>query len=266
MKNWQRYKALIPFADWHVHTGYTDGQGRVDSYCQRALLNGLKSVAFTEHVRRRLDYDFGEYLSDVEHARLKYPLQILSGCEAKVLDESGRLDAPEDVLQRSDIVIGVFHSFPFKDRHAYVRCLCAMLENPLVQVWGHPLLFSRRHGMALSEEELARLAGICARNDILVEITGSVNHGPRHEGVVILSELLVELDVELVQDLVDLMEPAHPFVPDLVFGSLGCDAVYLQHQLFDLFLDLFGNEPVIEDKQLRLVHGLEIAVNLNQAQ
>ena len=206
VKNWQRYKALIPFADWHVHTGYTDGRDSIDGYCRRALLNGLKSVAFTEHVRRRLDYDFGEFLSDIERARKKYPLQILSGCEAKALDESGRLDAPEDALRRSDIVIGVFHSFPSKDRDAYVRCLCAMLENPLVQVWGHPLLFSRRQGMALCEEELARLAGICARNDILVEINmryGGSDDDLIRQAQLAAAPLIVSSDAHSAEELLD---------------------------------------------------------------
>jgi len=145
---YSEYKNCIRYGDFHVHTDYTDGKNTVIEYCQKARQNNLKLIAFTEHVRKSITYDYDDFLSDISQAKSEFhDIKILSGCEAKVLNINGELDAPEEILDQCDIVVGVFHSFRYKDKKNYLTALKAMLRNPVVDIWGHPMLFAERHNM-----------------------------------------------------------------------------------------------------------------------
>ena len=156
--------------DFHVHTIHTDGKSTVTEYCQKARQNNLKVIAFTEHVRKNLDYNFNEFLLDIEKPKEEFSdLIILSGCEAKVLSIGGELDAPEEVLDQCDVVIGVFHSFKWEDKESYLVALKAMLRNPIVDVWGHPTLYAKKHNIKLDEEEIKEIINVCIEQGILIE-------------------------------------------------------------------------------------------------
>lgn len=156
--------------DFHVHTVYIDGKNTITEYCQKALQNNLKVIAFTEHVRKKLTYNYDDFLSDIFQAKSEFDdVKILSGCEAKVLNINGELDAPEEVLDQCDVVIGVFHGFKWKEKKSYLAALKAMLRNPTVDIWGHPTLFAKRHNIKLEEEELKEIIDICIGQGILIE-------------------------------------------------------------------------------------------------
>lgn len=162
--------AMLKYGDIHVHTNYTDGKNAVREYCQRAVQNNLEAIAFTEHVRKNLNYSFDNFLRDIENAKKEFPqLAVSSGCEAKVLSIQGELDAPQDILAQCDIVIGVFHSFKHRDKESYLVALRAMLRNPSVDIWGHPTLFTKKHNIILEEKELNEIIDVCIENDVLIE-------------------------------------------------------------------------------------------------
>lgn len=163
-------KSYIQYGDFHVHTNYTDGKNTVIEYCQRARQNNLKLIAFTEHVRKSLTYNYNDFLSDISQVKSKFDdIKIFSGCEAKVLNSNGELDAPEEILDQCGVVIGVFHSFKYKDKKNYLVALKAMLRNPVVDIWGHPTLFAERHNIKLEEDELNEIINVCIENDVLIE-------------------------------------------------------------------------------------------------
>ena len=155
--------------DWHLHTSYTDGVDTVDAYCRRAMSQGLKLLAFTEHVRKNMSYSYSDLLSDINRARKEFNLKLLAGCEAKVLDTDGSLDAAEDVIKRCDIVTAVFHSFTKTDKESYLQALKAMLKNPYVHIWGHPTLFTRLNHIYLEEAEMDSIIELCIEKRILIE-------------------------------------------------------------------------------------------------
>ena len=164
------YLPVLKYGDAHVHTDYADGKNTVREYCQKALHNNLKAITFAEHVRKNLDYNFDNFLLDIEKARREFPqLVVLSGCEVKVLNTEGELDAPENVLGQCEIVIGVFHSFKHEDKRSYLAALKAMLKNPVVDIWGHPTLFLKEHDIKLEEEDLGEIINICIEKDVLME-------------------------------------------------------------------------------------------------
>ena len=165
-----RYREYLSLGDWHVHSWFTDGTSTVSELCQEAITKGLKLLAVTEHVRRSLSYDFGAFLAEIQQARKEFPeLVVLAGCEAKVVNLQGDLDVSDDVLQRCDLVMGVFHFFPFAHKEAYMQALCNMLRKDYVDLWGHPTLFAVRHGIALSQSDTRLLGDLCNSHEVLVE-------------------------------------------------------------------------------------------------
>jgi putative hydrolase len=168
-KRWKTYNDWLGLGDWHVHSAWSnDAQGSIAEYCRRARANGLKLIAFTEHVRRRIEFDYQRFGDDVDAARREFPdLIILKGCEAKVLNVAGEIDAPDDVLAQCDVVIGSFHSFA--DPSQYIPALRSMLRNPQVDIWGHPTLYAVKQGIALDQATLESVVDLCIEHDVLIE-------------------------------------------------------------------------------------------------
>lgn len=169
LKKWKKYKDYLEMGCWHVHTNYTDGENSVDEYCLKTVKLKIPLIAFTEHVRKELTYDFNQFLEDIEKARGEFPeLIILSGVEAKVLP-NGELDVEELILREVDYPIFAFHSFP-KDIDLYIESLNSVLRNKYVNTWAHPGAFLLRHGLELPEKELIKIFKLMREQDVLLEI------------------------------------------------------------------------------------------------
>ncbi|MCX6814204.1 MAG: PHP domain-containing protein [Candidatus Aenigmarchaeota archaeon] len=168
MKKWQHYSKYLDTGDWHSHTKYTDGRNTVMEMCRQAEKNGLKLIAFTEHVRRSLSYNFDSLLKDASNARKKFPeLKILVGCEAKVLDPEGSLDVSDEILKKCDIVLGTFHSFPASEKKDLENALRNMLRNPALDIWTHPITLFQK--CPLCEKDACEMIKLCIKNNVLVE-------------------------------------------------------------------------------------------------
>lgn len=170
MDIWSYNQKYIKHGDFHIHTLYTDGRSLIKEYCQKAQENNLKLIAFTEHVRRDTTYNYNDLISDIFQARSEFTnLKILSGCEAKVMNGDGDLDVSEEVIDQSDLVIGVFHSYKYKDKKNYLKALEAMLKNPIINIWGHPTLFTEKHNIKLGKHEINDIVNLCVENSVLIE-------------------------------------------------------------------------------------------------
>jgi histidinol phosphatase-like PHP family hydrolase len=168
MKKWQKYSKYLETGDWHCHTKYTDGRNTVLEMCRQARKNGLKLLAFTDHVRKKLPYNFDDLVKDVEIASKKRPgLKIIVGCETKVLDEEGNLDVSQDVLDKCEIVLATFHSFPNSDKKELESALKSMLKRPEVDIWTHPITFFQKCPMC--EREVNEIIRMCSKHNVLIE-------------------------------------------------------------------------------------------------
>lgn len=147
----------IPPADFHLHTSFTDGTDTVESCIRSALGQGLKTIAFSEHVslsEERLNAWFQTFLDEVDRCRQAYPeIEIYTGVEAKVLDYEGNLNVPQYCIESVDFLMGVVHTYPGEAsmgfatnvvklspdaaRATELRASLAVLENPQVSVIGH---------------------------------------------------------------------------------------------------------------------------------
>ena len=175
IKKWEKYRKFLKNGAWHVHTNYTDGKNSVFEYCRQAEKLSMPLIAFTEHVRRKMDYDFQDLRKEIEWAKKKFNLEIVLGCEAKVLDEKGNLDSSDDILKESEIVLGSFHSAVLKNKKYFLKALKKMIKNPHVDIWAHPGLFYLRRNFNLSRKELDEITKLCTRNKVLIEINLKYN-------------------------------------------------------------------------------------------
>ncbi len=137
----EKFKSLLktPYL-FHLHTNYTDGKSTVEEYCSWAEKHGYTTLFFTEHVRKKLNYDFSLFLADIEKARNKFKkLTIWTGIEVKILP-SGELDIPKD-LSGIEVICFACHSFP-KDARVLEEALKRAFSDEkckqFVRVWTHP--------------------------------------------------------------------------------------------------------------------------------
>jgi DNA polymerase (family 10)/putative hydrolase len=169
MKRWKKYKDFLQKGDWHVHTNYTNGMASVLEYLEKAIENKLDLIAFTEHVRKKMNYKFIDLISEIYSLKDKFDIQILIGCEAKVLDLEGNLDVSDEILKNCEIVLGTFHEFEFKQKEFYLIALKNMLKNPEVDIWAHPTLFAKKNNFSLNRDEIQEIGELCLKNDVLIE-------------------------------------------------------------------------------------------------
>lgn len=168
MKTWEKYREYLLKGEWHVHTEYTDGNNSVYECCQKAVEVGIPLIAFTEHVRRSMSYDFSNLLNDIDEAKDAFELIILSGCEAKVLP-NGELDVPDDILNEVDYPIFAFHSFP-PDIEIYLESLECVLNNGYMNTWAHPGSFLYKTHLKIPENRLIDILCLIKSNRVLLEV------------------------------------------------------------------------------------------------
>lgn len=176
MKTWEKYREYLLKGEWHVHTEYTDGNNSVYECCQKAAEVGIPLIAFTEHVRRSMSYDFFNLLNDIDVARDAFELIILSGCEAKVLP-NGELDVPDDILKEVDYPIFAFHSFP-KNINVYLDSLKHALSCKYINAWAHPGTYLNKYDLEIPDDQLIDIFDLMKNNRVLLEMNSKHSTPP----------------------------------------------------------------------------------------
>jgi DNA polymerase (family 10) len=128
----------------HTHTGATDGRNTIEELAAAAQAEGHEYLAITDH-SQRLTVVHGlnakRLLKQIEAIdRLNAELRgftVLKGIEVDIL-EDGRLDMPDSVLERLDLVVAAVHShFKLPRKQQTERILRAM-DNRYFTVLAHP--------------------------------------------------------------------------------------------------------------------------------
>ncbi len=130
--------------DLHVHTKKTDGHNTIEEMARQARELGYDYLAITEHSKRvtvagGLTAEALEnHVKDIEAANRRLDnIEILSGVEVDIL-EDGRLDLPDDILSRLDVVIGSIHYQFNLSRKKQTQRIVSAMENPYFMILGHP--------------------------------------------------------------------------------------------------------------------------------
>lgn len=152
--------------DWHVHTDYSHGTSSVAECVSTAKDFGLSFVAITEHVRRAITYDYGDFVRTVADAASDN-LLVVPGCEAKVLAD-GTLDIPNEVLSLSQLNLMAFHAFN-GGVDEMLDAASACMANYPVHVWAHPFMLNGSLAL-MSNTAQRRAIDLCREHEVLLEI------------------------------------------------------------------------------------------------
>jgi DNA polymerase (family 10) len=167
--------------DLHMHTDWSAGRDTIDAMVAAAAALGYEYVAVTDHSRsaviaRGLDVDrLARQRDEVLRLREQYPqMQILHGSEVDILPD-GRLDFPDAVLEKLDIVLASLHDPAGHSGAILTDRYIRAMEHPLVDIITHPTnrLVPTRAGYVLDEDRFFEAA---VRTRTTVEIDGAPGH------------------------------------------------------------------------------------------
>lgn len=130
--------------DLHVHSDWTDGQHSIDQIVAAAKMRNYRYVAITDH-SKGLGIAGGlsaerliEQGRQIEALNRKLRgFRVLKGVEVDIRSD-GRLDLPDEVLSRLDIVIAAVHSGFKQAGTQLTRRIVAAMRNRNVSIIAHP--------------------------------------------------------------------------------------------------------------------------------
>ena len=139
--------------DLHVHTNASDGFADMQTMVLAARDYGLKYLAITDH-SRHLTVAHGldpkrllQQLDQIDRLNDEIKgITILKGIEVDIL-EDGKLDLPNNVLAKLDLVIGAVHSQFRLSRDKQTERILRAMDNRYFSILAHPtgrLLEERR--------------------------------------------------------------------------------------------------------------------------
>ncbi|MGC4082425.1 MAG: DNA polymerase/3'-5' exonuclease PolX [Vicinamibacterales bacterium] len=165
--------------DLHMHTTETDGRATIVEMAQAARACGLEYVAITDHSRNlAMANGLDEQRALAHAARVRaedgrHGVRLLAGIECDILAD-GSMDLADDCLAQLDIVIASVHSAFTQDRQQMTDRILRAIENPHVDVIGHPTgrLLLKRSPYALDIEAIIEAA---ARHGVALEINSQLD-------------------------------------------------------------------------------------------
>jgi DNA polymerase (family 10) len=167
--------------DLHMHTMWSDGRDSVGKMVSTCRSLGYEYLAITDHsphsaASRNLSVDdVKRQAEEIAEMREQYPdITILHGCEVDILPD-GRLDLPDRVLERLDIVLASLHEAAGHAAEQLQRRYLAAIRHPLVTLITHPTnrLLPHRQGYDLDYDRLFETA---VETGTLLEIDGAPSH------------------------------------------------------------------------------------------
>ena len=149
----EKFKTLTSNDNYlfHLHTNYTDGLNSIEDYFCYASKNKIKTIVFTEHVRKNISYNFDDYYSEIKWIENKFKtVNAVVGVESKILPD-GSIDIPVSILPKIDLLCFACHSFP-DDINLYAVAFKKVFVDAkwksFIRAWVHPGRFFQRIGLS----------------------------------------------------------------------------------------------------------------------
>ena len=148
-------------AELHSHSTWSDGRLTIREMADAAIQRGRKVLAVTDHsvslgVAQGLSVDELKVQRaeiDAVQAELGATIILLQGAEVEIRGD-GTLDYPDEALAALDIVVASLHSSLRQPREQVTQRLLNAINNPNVDVIGHPTgrMIPNREGADLDME------------------------------------------------------------------------------------------------------------------
>ena len=158
--------------DLQMHTTASDGRHSIEEMARAARKVGYEYIAITDHSKAVTVANGMDEARTLEHMRAIRAakvngIRLLAGIEVDILKD-GRLDLADEVLAQLDTVVASIHSFMSMDRAEITERMLAAIENPCVQIIGHPTgrILLRRDSMAYDME---RILDAASRRGVVME-------------------------------------------------------------------------------------------------
>jgi DNA polymerase (family 10) len=141
--------------DLHMHSTYSDSTATIRQLTDFAWRFNYEYILVTDHSQS------AKYAHGLEPKRLykqwkeidkinkrSKKSRVLKGVEVDIL-KSGKLDYPDKILKRCDVVVAAIHQGFTKN---VTERICAAMDNPYVDIIAHPTgrLISQREGYAIN--------------------------------------------------------------------------------------------------------------------
>src|SRR3954447_2969831 len=172
--------------DLHCHTTLSDGRQPLEQMVDAAIQRGYEYLAVTDH---SASHGFGNHVTPErlearieEIAALDARLDgftVLAGTESNILPD-GRLDYPDELLERMDWVIGSIHTSFGMDEDAMTERMLKAIEHPWLDAIGHPTGRKIETRPAYSID-MTRVIAAAAANGTKIEISSAPDRRDMNE-------------------------------------------------------------------------------------
>ncbi|RQH03110.1 DNA polymerase/3'-5' exonuclease PolX [Natrarchaeobius oligotrophus] len=167
--------------DLHSHTEWSDGNASIEAMVEAAEDRGYDYFGIADHAEGPgivggmglSDTEILEQVEAIREVDAASGIDVFAGIEANV-DAEGEIDLGDEVIDALDVIVASTHSALDQDAETATDRLIRAIENPAVDVLGHPSgrLLNERSGLEFDASALGRAA---AEHDTALE----VNSNPR---------------------------------------------------------------------------------------
>jgi DNA polymerase (family 10) len=160
----------------HCHTTYSDGIHTLEAMVRGAEEMGMKYITITDHSPTAI-YANGLKIDrlkrqwdEIDEVQEKVSIKILRGTESDIV-ASGKLDYPDDVLEKMDVIVASIHARYKMDSEKMTERITTAMREPVFKIWGHGLgrLLQRRPPF---ECDVERILDVIAESRAAIEING----------------------------------------------------------------------------------------------
>lgn len=160
--------------DYHVHSNYNDHSASdltIKNAIDRASKIGLKTLAFTEHIRKTSSW-MPQYIDEIQTLSEGKNIKVITGFEAKILAD-GSIDCLQS-YSRNHMIIASFHT-TYADKKIWINALIKAIENPDVDIIGH---LAPEPTFSMTSHEVEFLASKLVENEKVIEINAKYHRPP----------------------------------------------------------------------------------------
>ncbi|KDE58768.1 DNA polymerase [Halostagnicola sp. A56] len=153
--------------DLHTHTEWSDGNNTIAEMVEAAADRGYDYYAVADHAQGPgvvggmglSDAEILEQVEEIREVGAGADIEVLAGIESNI-DADGEIGLGDEVIDALDVVVASPHSALDQDSAAAAKRLERAIENPAVDVIGHPSgrLLNEREGLAIDATALGAAA------------------------------------------------------------------------------------------------------------
>lgn len=128
----------------HVHSTWSDGRLSIEAILKRCVELGYEYVGITDHsqsaryARGLTPGSLASQQEEIDAVLPRHPkIKVFKGSEVDILPD-GRLDYPEEILERLDFVVASVHSSFGLPREEQTRRIVRAIRNRRTTILGHP--------------------------------------------------------------------------------------------------------------------------------